>query len=379
MRGFRKFSPSGLVEVGLGAVAVTLGGVTPAWAISEAPVSCSHTSSAADGHTCGHGRGGPFANRVGIPYPHAGSAFDIQNVDPAHTLFTVLLSEASASGQWVVSYQPSVAGTYGFYLDRPGTEILGEQPYEFELRDVFGDAVPIRLEHVVSACPGYLAWVKVYELESARYHLVLGGESNANVQVAVEHMDAFGQELFADADGDGYGRPGTSLASWCGKADGYSAVGTDCDDEDASVFPDNGGMCPSSEPCRASEHQESCAGGTGGSSADPTGSGGMGGAFGDTGGRSSAGAPDPGGAAGTGARGDTHGTGGSEAIDGFAGGHADGDSHGDGSSTDDAGCSCRVGTRPSGGAGPWPALLVLGYWATKARLARGRRRSQTGN
>lgn len=373
MRTLSSVWPSGLeVLLGLGAIAGTLGGVAPAWAISEAPASCSQTSSAADGHTCGHGRGGPFANRVGISYPHTGSAFDIQNVDPTHTLFTVLLSEASASGQWVVSYQPSVAGTYGFYLDLPGTEAFGEQPYEFELRDLFGDAVPIRLEHVVSACPGYLAWVKVYELEPARYHLVLGGEANANVQVAVEHMDAFGQELFADADGDGYGRPGTSLASWCGEAEGYSAVGTDCDDDDPSVFPDDVGMCRSSNPCREGEPQESCAGGTGSGLGDPTGSGGMGGAFAGTGGKSSAGAADPGGAAGAGARGDTHGDGGGESSAGLAGGHTDGDPGGNGSSVDDAGCSCRIGTRPSATAGPWPALLVLGHWLIRRRSVRGR-------
>ncbi len=213
MRTLSSVWPSGLeVLLGLGAIAGTLGGVAPAWAISEAPASCSQTSSAADGRTPADTAGVVRSRTAwGSPIPTQGRR-SISRMSTLRTLFTVLLSEASASGQWVVSYQPSVAGTYGFYLDLPGTEAFGEQPYDFELRDLFGDAVPIRLEHVVSACPGYLAWVKVYRNRARA--IPPGSGRRGQCQRAGrgdEHMDAFGQELFADADGDGYGRPGTEL------------------------------------------------------------------------------------------------------------------------------------------------------------------------
>jgi MYXO-CTERM domain-containing protein len=263
----------------------------------------------------------------------------------------MLLSGESESSQWLVSYKPSVSGTYAFYLDLPGTDVIEESPYPFELRDAFGEAIPLRLEHAITACPGYLSWVKVYELDAERYHLVLSGEAGDNVQVAVEHLEGFPAELYIDADRDGYGRSGSALSSWCGAASGYSLSDGDCDDEDPLVFPNAEGVCEGS--CDNNEGSDGCPGGMGGNGGDNTSGGGAPGR--DTAGAGGVADGEPGdplgGAPGAGASSGSQGNGGA----GAAG--ADGEPViRDKDSSERSGCSCRVGATPSSGGAGW--LLV---------------------
>jgi MYXO-CTERM domain-containing protein len=258
----------------LGAAALLgLLSVAPNARAAAPPADCSRTSRGADEHTCVHGAGGPFASRAALPYPHHGSALEVENVDTPHTLFTLLLSSASGSTQWLVTYKPSTAGTYAFYLDLPGNAPLEQQPYPLELRDAFGQAVPLRLEHAVTSCPGALSWVRVYALEPARYQVVLGGAPGDNVQLAVEHLEGFPQNLYVDADGDGYGA-GRPLSSWCGAARGYAVRDGDCDDDDAREFPDERGTCvPAPAPCDEGP-AEGCPSGDGGRGDGAAGAGG---------------------------------------------------------------------------------------------------------
>jgi MYXO-CTERM domain-containing protein len=380
LSAFLQAPTGGLRTCAFAAAFVAVTGSVSSVRAAEAPANCSHTSTASDGHTCGHGRFGPFESRVGVPYPSA-SPLTIPNVDPTHTLYTVLLSGESATEHWVVSYKANVAGTYAFYLDRPGTDVIEEQPFPFELRDAFGEVVPVRLEHVITACPGYFAWVKVYEIDAARYHLVVGGSPGDNVQVAVEHVDGMGAMLFTDADGDGYG-VGIGLSSWCGAAAGYSLLDGDCNDDDAHIFPDGEGVCEFPEG-RCAGAVGDCPDGLGGAGPNPSQSGGAlnddtagggGPPSNDSPGRDSG--ESSGGANGAGAWG-SDGEDGGEREGGLAGGpgepgRPDDDGSEGGGSRDDVeggGCSCHVGAKPTTGGALWGIASVGYLWAHR----RGRR------
>jgi hypothetical protein len=331
----------------LSALVSRTNGVELAWATAP-PATCLHTSGSADQHTCGHGTTGPFEARVALPFPYLGSPLDIKNVDPTHTL-------------------------YAFYLDLPGIEVFGEQPYPFELRDAFGDAVPIRLEHVITECPGYLAWVKVYELEAERYYLTVGGHPGDNVQVAIEHLEGFVTHLFADADGDGYGRPGADVASWCGVAGGFSPLGGDCDDGDPLVFPDAAGVCAGAEgPCKEGDAPEACQSGMAGDSNRATSSGGASENLDGIAGAANGGADGVfGGAMGLGGKLDrlTGRTGGTRASAGFAGSKGDTESLDAEKANERAGCFCGLGTTRSADGASWVAACV-GYLLRRRRKSR---------
>lgn len=218
----------------------------PTWAFAAAaPEACQQTGELANGHTCGHGEFGPFDSRVAQPYPLEQFVL-LPDVDPTHTLYTVLLSGASASNQWTVSYQPIVAGSYAFYMKFPGKTGTDEAPFALELHDGFGDTIPLRFEHGFPSCNEYLSWIKVFDLDPVEYRLIIGGEEGESVQIAIEHLDAFaGSELFVDADGDGHGDPGARLESWCAAAAGYVLLeaADDCDDDDETAHPGNVEIC----------------------------------------------------------------------------------------------------------------------------------------
>jgi hypothetical protein len=54
--------------------------------------------------------------------------------------------------------------------------------------------------------------------------------------------DLPGRPWYADADGDGWGDPALSISA-CGRPDGFSADGTDCDDADPVRHPDASELC----------------------------------------------------------------------------------------------------------------------------------------
>ncbi len=61
---------------------------------------------------------------------------------------------------------------------------------------------------------------------------------------------AIGDTWYLDSDGDGYGDASTTTQA-CDAPTGYVAADTDCDDTDASLFPEAGGSCPMGVSCRA--------------------------------------------------------------------------------------------------------------------------------
>lgn len=216
----------------------------PRWALAaSAPESCYQTGYLANGHTCGHGTNGPFESRVAEPYPLEQFVL-LPDVDPTHTLYTLFLSEQSASNQWTVTYQPIAAGSYAFYMKFPGNNGTDEAPYALELQDGFGDAIPLRFEHGFPSCSESLTWIKVFDLSAVEYRVVIAGETGQSVKLAIEHLDAFaGSDLFVDADGDGHGNPGARLVSWCGAATGYASTADDCDDDDEMAHPGTAEVC----------------------------------------------------------------------------------------------------------------------------------------
>lgn len=202
------------------------GGAPNAFA-QDAPETCEYLTEAADNHTCQHGDFGPFASVGSAPYP---GDTPTSNVSTAHVLYTVALSGESGDNQSAVLFQPSNSGTYAFYMN---------EAYPLELLDAEGQAVPLRLENDVSACPQYLGWFHVYEdLEAGQtYMLVVGPNENAFIQVAVEVLAVFRETLYVDADRDSYGTLGQSMRTWCGVAAGYSSVSGDCNDGEPDIFP----------------------------------------------------------------------------------------------------------------------------------------------
>ncbi len=77
---------------------------------------------------------------------------------------------------------------------------------------------------------------------------------------------------YEDADGDGYGDASSTYAT-CGTPAGYVLDDTDCDDDDALLFPESSGVCPDGLDCRdILDNGKSVGSGT--YTIDPDGSGG---------------------------------------------------------------------------------------------------------
>jgi hypothetical protein len=191
-----------------------------------APDTCEYLNDKADNHTCQHGYLGPFASVGSASYPDGTLT---TNVSTTHILYTVALSGDAGDNRSAVAFEPPTSGTYSFYMN---------EAYPLELLDSKGQAVAVRLENDVPACPQYLGWFQVYEnLESGEsYTLVLGPTEEAFVQVVSEALGAFPDTLYVDADGDGFGVE-QSVNSWCGVASGYSNMPGDCSDDAQDISP----------------------------------------------------------------------------------------------------------------------------------------------
>jgi hypothetical protein len=196
-------------------------------AAAALPEGCTGASSAANAHTCGHGKFGPFATVASQP----SSELLLQNnVNASHTLYTVVLSGEPLENESVVGYSPLESGAYGFYQD---------DDYALRIEGPAGVPIePVLVDTTFRTCPDELRMLRVFELTALEpYRVVLGPTPGRSVSVAVEYMATFSEQFYPDRDRDGWAGAGDVLVSWCGAIEGYTLAAGDCDDTNARVFP----------------------------------------------------------------------------------------------------------------------------------------------
>jgi hypothetical protein len=191
------------------------------------PEGCTGASSAANAHTCGHGKFGPFASVASQP---SSELLLLNQVNAPHTLYTVSLSGEPLANESVVGYSPLESGAYGFYQDND---------YPLRIEDSAGLPVePVLVDTTFQTCPDELRMLRVFDLTALEpYRVVLGPTADRSVAVAIEHMASFSEQFYPDRDGDGWAGAGDVLVSWCGAISGYVLAAGDCDDTNDRVFP----------------------------------------------------------------------------------------------------------------------------------------------
>jgi hypothetical protein len=191
------------------------------------PEGCIGGSSAANAHTCGHGKFGPFASVASQP---SSELLPQNNVNTPHTLYTVSLAGEPLGNESVVGYSPLESGAYGFYQD---------DHYPLRIENSAGLPVePVLVDTTFQTCPDELRMLRVFDLTALEpYRVVLGPTADRSVAVAIEHMAAFSEQFYPDRDGDGWAGEGEVLVSWCGAVSGYALAAGDCDDTNDRVFP----------------------------------------------------------------------------------------------------------------------------------------------
>jgi hypothetical protein len=196
--------------------------------------SCTRLGAPLVEHACFHAQFGPFVTLAGS----ATRTFPATtpNVNTVHTHYTVTLPGAAGGNEGTVKYRPARTGDFAI-LTSSRTELL--------VLDAAGAAVPTQLRHAVPGdeC-GVLVEAHVVSLVAAQtYRLVIGPAAGTSVGLVIEKLSDFEGFFYADVDGDGFGDPGTAVATSCTAPAGHVADDTDCDDALATVFPGAAELC----------------------------------------------------------------------------------------------------------------------------------------
>lgn len=284
---------------------------------------CVQLNGATTGHTCFHGRFGPFVATVATPYP----GVTPNNVNPSHTYYTVTLSGELNDNRSGIEFTPSVSEPYAIFV---------KAAYPMVLRTLDGEPVPVRFEHAVDCGNGSLTWARAYGRLDRRttYVFDIGPWHEPTVSFALEALWGFAESYYADRDDDGFSSKAPAAITACvPSAPLYTQTSKgDCDDNNAATHPGAIEACDGIDSdCDGEDAlpRQVCDGATGGA-------GGAGGADADRGGAGGAASGGTSGGAGT-------------PSDGLGGARPDSDGGASGSGPGGAGAGASAGAGTSDG------------------------------
>lgn len=198
---------------------------------AEFPASCPGLGDSLVSHSCFHARYGPFRTVTSAPPSEVASA---PRIDGAHTHYEVVLS--SPASPTVVTYQVASAARAGAwaFFHSDSVPLAVETLSGARLTPVHTQRVP-----TCAALPN----VSVYTLGAERVKIVLGPANVTRAVIVPEYVEDFVVENGRDSDGDGYGTPIDTVASFCVPPTGYVQNAGDCDDTNPAVNPGATEVC----------------------------------------------------------------------------------------------------------------------------------------